>query len=265
MEEKIKNLKRIVIKVGSSSITHETGEINLEKIDDLAWECANLRNHGIDVALVSSGAIFAGAHRMNLEEKPKDTPRKQAASAVGQVALMNTYARSFHHYNYQVAQVLLTRMIEENEVMGQNAKNSLDELFHLNVVPIINENDAISTLEIEFGDNDTLSAVVARTIGADLLILLSDIDGLYDKNPKIYPEAKRISKVYKVDEEIYKMAGDTTSKAGTGGMVTKLDAAKLCLDRGISMAIANSEDFSVIRKIVRGENVGTMFIGGKDV
>lgn len=264
MNTNFNHIKRLVIKVGSSSITHETGEINLEKIDQLAWECANLRNKGIEVALVSSGAIFAGAHRMLLSEKPKDTPRKQAASAVGQVALMNTYARSFHNYNYQVAQLLLTRMIEENTTMGVNVKNAFDELFNLNVVPIINENDAISTLEIEFGDNDKLSAVVARIIQADFLILLSDIDGLYNSNPKTNPQAKRLSLVEKVDEDLYKMAGNAISSAGTGGMITKLDAAKLCMERGIDMVIADSQDLSVIRKIMDGEDVGTLFVGGKN-
>lgn len=256
-----KPLKRVVIKVGSSSITHENGEINLQKIDQLAWEMANIKNHGIDVCLVSSGAIFAGAKRMNLKERPRDTVGKQAASAVGQVALMNTYARSLHEYNYQVGQLLLTRQVERDAIMGENARNSLNHLFSLNVIPIINENDAISTLEIEFGDNDTLSAVVARTVEADLLILLSDIDGLYTDDPRVCKDACLVPEVTEITPSLRAMAKGTGSSSGTGGMVTKIGAAILCMERGIDMVIANGKDMKIIRKIVEGEEIGTLFKG----
>lgn len=256
-----KTPKRIVVKVGSSSITHVNGEVNLKKIDTLAWELANLKNHGYEVILVSSGAIFAGVRRMHMKEKPKDVAGKQAASAIGQVALMNTYHRAFSEYNYSAAQLLLTRVVERDPQMQENARASIERLLNLDTIVVINENDAISTYEIQFGDNDTLSAVVARIIGADLLILCSDIDGLYTKNPKIYEDATRISKVEELTDDIYAMAGDAISSSGTGGMITKLKAADLCLQRGISMVIASSEDFHVIGKIVDGEDVGTLFEG----
>lgn len=256
-------LKRIVIKVGSSSITHENGEINLQTIDRLAWEMANIKNHGIDVALVSSGAIFAGAKRMNLPSRPRDVIGKQAASAVGQVALMNTYHRAFHEYNYQAAQILLTRQVERDAVMGENARNSLNQLFAMNTIPVINENDAISTLEIEFGDNDTLSAVVARTVEADLLILLSDIDGLYTADPHTDPDAVLVSEVTEITPELKAMCSDTDSPSGTGGMVTKIGAAILCMEKGIDMVIANGEDMKIIGDIVAGKEIGTIFKGGQ--
>ncbi|MDO5713596.1 MAG: glutamate 5-kinase [Tissierellia bacterium] len=257
-----KPLKRIVIKVGSSSITHKNGEVDLQTIDQLAWEMANIKNHGIDIALVSSGAIFAGAKRMNLKGRPKDTIGKQAASAVGQVALMNTYHRAFHQYNYQAAQILLTRQVEHDKVMQENARNSLDKLFSMNTIPVINENDAISTLEIEFGDNDTLSSVVAVTVDADLLILLSDIDGLYTADPRTDKRATLIPEVTKITPELEAMAEDTESSSGVGGMVTKIGAALRCMNHGIDMVIANGEDMKIIRKIVAGENIGTIFKGG---
>ena len=258
-----KPLKRIVIKVGSSSITHKNGELDLQKIDQLAWELANIKNHGIDVALVSSGAIFAGAKRMNLKGRPRDVIGKQAASAVGQVALMNTYQRAFHEYHYQAAQILLTRQVEKDEKMKENARNAFDKLFSMNTIPVINENDAISPLEIEFGDNDTLSSVVATTVDADLLILLSDIDGLYTGDPRVDKDATLISEVTTITPELKDMATDTASSSGTGGMVTKIEAAIRSMDHGIDMVIANGEDMKVIRKIVAGENIGTIFKGGR--
>lgn len=255
-------LKRVVVKVGSSSITHEHGVINLQKIDELAWELSNLKNHGIDVVLVSSGAIAAGAKRLNLDERPRDTIGKQAASAVGQVALMNTYNRAFNEYNYQAAQVLVTKHIETDNVMRENSKNTLLKLLSMNVIPIVNENDTISTFEIEFGDNDTLSAVVSRIVDADLLILLSDIDGLYDDDPNTNKNAKLIKEVNEIDDNLKSMAKDSSSsKVGTGGMATKLNAASLSMEKGIDVVIANSEDMKIIRKIVGGEEVGTIFKG----
>ncbi|MDO5041288.1 MAG: glutamate 5-kinase [Peptoniphilus sp.] len=251
--------KRVVVKVGSSSITHDNGIINLSRIDDLAWELSNLKNHGLEVVLVSSGSIAAGAKRLNLKSRPRDVVGKQAASSVGQVALMNTYNRAFNVYDYCASQILLTRQIEIDEIMRVNAINTFNELLKMNVIPVVNENDTISTFEIEFGDNDTLSAVVARMIDADLLILLSDIDGLYSDDPNKNPDAKFIERVTEISENLQKMAKGSSSFLGTGGMCTKLNAAKLCIDKNIDVVIANSKDFSVIRKIIRGENIGTIF------
>lgn len=262
MREFTRKLKRVVVKVGSSSITHSNGIINLQKIDELAWELSNLKNHGIDVILVSSGAIAAGAKRLNLNERPRDTIGKQAASAVGQVALMNTYNRAFNEFNYQAAQVLVTKHIETDSTMKENTKNTLGKLLSMNVIPIVNENDTISTFEIEFGDNDTLSAVVSRIIDADLLILLSDIDGLYDDDPNTNKNAKLISEVNEIDDNLIAMAKDSSSsKVGTGGMSTKIKAATLCMEKGIDVVIANSKDMKIIRKITGGEEVGTIFKG----
>lgn len=259
MREFSRKLKKVVVKIGSSSITHDNGIINLQKIDELAWELSNLKNHGIDVVLVSSGAIAAGAKRLNLAERPRDTVGKQAASAVGQVALMNTYNRAFNEFSYQVAQILLTKQIETDSVMRENSKNTFQKLLSMNVIPIVNENDTISTFEIEFGDNDTLSAVVARIVDADLLILLSDIDGLYNDDPKKNENAKFIYEVNEIDEKLKMMAKDSSSNVGTGGMTTKINAAKMCMEKGIDVVIANSNDIKNIRRVVGGEEIGTIF------
>lgn len=262
MEKILKKYKRIVVKVGSSSITHENGTINLSKIRELAWQLSNLRNYGFEVVLVTSGAVAAGAKRLNLCNRPDTTSLKQAASAVGQVALMNNYSRAFNEYNYQIAQILLTRLIEIDGEMNENSKNSFEELFKLNVIPIVNENDTISTYEIKFGDNDTLSAVVSRIINADLLILLSDIDGLYDDDPRVNKDAKLIKQVNFIDENLEKMAHDTKSNVGTGGMTTKIHACKLCFEKNIDVIISNGNDMNNIKKILNGEKIGTLFTKG---
>ena len=259
MRKFTRELKRVVVKVGSSSITHDNGKINLQKIDELAWELSNLKNHGIDVILVSSGAIAAGAKRLNLAERPRDVIGKQAASAVGQVALMNTYNRAFNEYNYQAAQILVTKHVETDKLMNENSKNTFIKLLGMNVIPIVNENDTISTYEIEFGDNDTLSAVVSRMVDADLLILLSDIDGLYSDDPNKNSDAVLISEVNEIDDNLRSMAKGSSSKVGTGGMGTKINAASLCMEKGIDVVIANSKDMKIIRKIVGGEEIGTIF------
>ncbi|MGO1579933.1 MAG: glutamate 5-kinase [Peptoniphilaceae bacterium] len=256
-----KDLKKVVIKIGTSSITHENGIINIEKIDQLAWELSNLKNHGIDVILVSSGAIAAGAKRLNLASRPRDTIGKQAAAAVGQVALMNTYNRAFNQFNYHASQILITKQIETDPIMRENATNTFSKLLSMDVIPIVNENDTISTFEIKFGDNDTLSAIVTRIVNADLLILLSDIDGLYDDDPNKNPNAKLIYEVDEITEELKSMAKDSESKLGTGGMATKLNAASLCMEKGIDVVISNSKDLRVIRKIIGGEEIGTIFKG----
>lgn len=259
MRKFTKEIKRVVIKVGSSSITHENGDINLRKIFDLCWQLSDLKNHGYEVVLVSSGSIAAGAKRLNLREKPSTTAIKQAASAVGQVALINTYNRILGEFNYHAAQILLTKHIENDNVMLKNAKNAYNELFKMNVIPIVNENDTISTFEIKFGDNDTLSAIVSRIINADLLILLSDIDGLYTADPRKDKDAKLIKEVNVIDEKLEKCASGTNSKVGTGGMITKLSASKLCMEKGIDVVLANGKDMRIIRNILDGEEIGTYF------
>lgn len=252
-------IKKVVIKVGSSSVSHSNGKLNLKFIRELGWEIASLRNAGIQVVLVSSGSIAAGAGQLKLKERPRDTIGKQAASAVGQVSLMQIYHKVFSQYGYSVAQVLLTKQIERDSTMNTNGINTFKQLLNMDVIPIVNENDAISTYEIEFGDNDTLSAVVARMIGADLLILLTDIDGLYNDDPKTNPLAKKIDVVTDISQEIKGMAKGAGSKLGTGGMSTKVKAAGLAVEKGIHVVIANSDDLTNIEKIIGGENIGTYF------
>lgn len=262
MREFADNLKRVVIKIGSSSITHEGGEINLEKIWKLAWEVSNLKNMGIDVVLVSSGAIAAGAKRLGLKSRPQTISGKQAAASVGQVALMQTYSRAFSEFNYQIGQLLVTKHIVTDPIMHTNTVNTFDELLKSSIIPIVNENDTISTYEIEFGDNDTLSAIVSTTVHADLLILMSDVDGFYNKDPKS-PDAYMIKEIKEIDDEIRACAGGAGSKVGTGGMITKLNAASICMAAEIDMVLVNSKDLSIIRSVVNGEEVGTLFRGEK--
>lgn len=258
MREFKRNIKKLVIKVGSSSITHEDGAANLEKIDDLCFELANLKNHGIDVVLVSSGAIAVGRKKLNLKERPKETFVKQAAAAVGQVSLINIYDRTLNHYGYSTAQILLTRQIETDRTMYENAVNTFDNLAHLPAIPIVNENDTISTFEIKFGDNDTLSAIIAKIVNSDLLIMLSDIDGLYTDDPRTNSGAKLIKTVDNI-ESVIDFAKETNSERGVGGMSTKINAARMCLEKNIDVVIANAKDFKIIRQIMKGDEVGTYF------
>lgn len=258
-EDKI--YKRVVIKIGSSSLTHsETGRQNLGKMEHLVRAICDLSNQGIDVCLVSSGAIAVGRAAMGIEERPKETALKQACAAVGQGRLMMTYQKLFAEYNHTAGQVLLTKNTIVNPVSRENARNTFEELFHLGVIPVVNENDTVSTYEMQFGDNDTLSALVASLVGADLLILLSDIDGLYTDDPHRNPEAKLIKEVESLDEHIYGMAKESTgSTMGTGGMTTKLTAAKIATFSGTDMIIANGADVRVISRIFEGDYVGTRF------
>ncbi|MGI5950024.1 glutamate 5-kinase [Peptoniphilus sp.] len=252
------NLKKVVIKVGSSSITHDNGKINLQKIDELCYELANLENNGMDVVLVSSGAIAAGRAKLKIDNRPTDTSEKQAAAAVGQVALTNIYDRSLITYGYNSAQILLTRQIEKDKEMSNNARNTLEKLREMDVIPIINENDSISTYEIKFGDNDTLSAVIARLIDADLLIMLTDIEGLYTDDPRKNKDAQIIREVTDI-KSVESLAKDTDSNVGTGGMQTKIKAAKLATEKGIEVVIASGENMKIIRDIVKGDIIGTYF------
>ena len=242
-------------------MTHEkTGSINFAKMERLVRALCDIRNQGIDVCLVSSGAIAVGKDAISLKERPTDISVKQACAAVGQARLMMTYQKLFGEYNQITGQVLMTKYTMVNPKSRNNAKNTFEELFALGVIPVVNENDTVSTYEMRFGDNDTLSALVASLVGADLLVLLSDIDGLYTDDPHKNADAEIISDVYEIDEAILDMAKDSTgSNVGTGGMATKLAAAKIATYSGADMIIANGEDVSVIEDIIDGKKIGTQF------
>lgn len=255
IREKLKDKKRIVVKIGSSSLTHaETGQLNLTKMEILVRELADLRNQGKDVVVVSSGAIAVGRSAMGLDRRQETLARKQACAAIGQAKLMMIYQKLFSEYSQTAAQVLMTKYTVLNELTRKNAENTFDCLFSMGSIPIVNENDTISTYEIEFGDNDTLSAMVAALVGADMLILLSDIDGLFTDDPNTNPDAKFIDVVEKLDDHLLSMGKESTgSKVGTGGMATKLTAAKIATGSGADMVIANGSDFHVIHKIMQEE------------
>lgn len=267
--ERLKDKKRIVIKIGSSSLTHsETGRLNLRKLEVLARELSDLRNQGKDVILVSSGAIATGVAALGMHEKPTELKGKQACAAVGQARLMMIYQKLFGEYNQMAGQILMTKNTMVNNANRKNAENTFNELLSMGVIPIVNENDSISTYELQslekFGDNDTLSAVVAALIGADLLILMSDIDGLFTDDPNTNPDARFIDTVEHLDENLLNMGkGSTGSKVGTGGMVTKLTAARIATAAGADMVIANGGDFHNIHRIVEGDTCGTLFVGQK--
>ena len=260
-----KDKKRIVIKIGTSSLTHkETGRLNLTKLEVLVREISDLRNQGKEVVLVSSGAIGVGSAAVGFDGKPDQLAQKQACAAVGQARLMMIYQKLFSEYNQTAGQILMTKNTMVDHLNRTNAKNTFNELLKLGVIPIVNENDTISTYEIQFGDNDTLSAVVAALIQADLLILLSDIDGLYTDDPHENPDAKFISIVENLDDHFMQMGKSTTgSKVGTGGMATKLTAAEIATAAGTDMIIANGKDFHVIHKIIDGGEHGTVFAGNR--
>lgn len=257
----LSRVRRIVIKVGTSSLTYETGKLNIKKIESIVRVVSDLRNRGIEVVLVSSGAVGAGVGKLNLTEKPSETRKKQALAAIGQATLVSMYDRFFSEYGHSSAQVLLTKFILDDSERYQNTKNTFETMFEYGVIPIVNENDVISTYELEFGDNDTLSAYIAKLVDAQLLIILSDIDGLYDGNPQENPDAKLIPTVEKVDEAIYAIAGGAGSRRGTGGMVTKLKAAEIVNQSGIDMIISNGATPERIYDIFEGKSVGTLFKG----
>ncbi len=252
---------RIVIKVGTSTLTHQNGNINIRRIENLCKVISDLKNAGLEVILVSSGAIAMGVGKLGLSQKPQDIPTKQACAAIGQCELMYIYDKLFQEYNHTVAQILMTGADFENEERYDNFKNTLDRLLELGVLPIINENDTIATSEIKVGDNDTLSAITAVGANADLLILLSDIDGLYTADPHQVADAALIPEVKEITDDILALAGAAGTALGTGGMVTKLSAAKLCMDAGTDMIIANGSNPSVLYDIFDGKAVGTRFIG----
>ena len=257
---------RIAVKVGTSTLAHSTGHLNIRHVEELCKVLSDLKNAGNEIILVSSGAIGMGVGKLSLGKRPDDMPTKQAAAAVGQCELMYTYDKLFSEYNHTVAQLLVTSPdIAEGESSerGANFRNTVLRLLELGVLPVINENDTVATEEISVGDNDTLSALVARSCDADLLVLLSDIDGLYTSNPKENADAKLIELVPEITEEIIACGGGKGSELGTGGMATKLRAAQICTESGIDMIIANGDSPSALYNIVAGEAVGTKFVGRK--
>ena len=243
---------KTVIKIGTSTIAHANGRLNIRRSDRLTEIISDIKNAGNDIVIVSSGAIGMGVGKLGLPGRPADITSKQAAAAVGQCELMYTYDRLFARYSHTVAQILLTASDFSSPERYENFRNTVDRLLELGVIPVINENDSVATEEIKVGDNDTLSARVAVSIGADLLILLSDIDGLYTSDPKTDPGAKLIRTVDVIDEEIIRAAGGRGSALGTGGMKTKLDAAAICMEKGCDTVIANGRDPEILYRIFDG-------------
>ena len=271
LREAIKDKKRIVVKIGSSSLQHaETGDMDYIRLEKLVRELCDIQNQGKEVVLVSSGAIAAGKKAANITDFSGMSPEevvavKQACAAIGQARLMMTYQKLFSEYNHTAAQVLMTKNTIVDDVSRFNAHNTFTQLLHMGAIPIVNENDTVATDEIVIGDNDTLSAIVAALIDADLLILLSDIDGLFTDDPRKNPDAKFIEQVDELTEELMGMGKATTgSNVGTGGMNTKMIAAKIATSSGIDMVIANSCDLGAIHRIVSGGNVGTLFVANKN-
>jgi glutamate 5-kinase len=260
-DNKAKAPKRIVIKVGSSTLTHDSGKLNLRMMDKIAMVLSDLKNDGVDVILVTSAAVAAGVSKLGLKERPKTTKEKQAAASVGQCELMFTYDKIFSQYNQTVSQLLLTKDITEDPVLKENVVNTFETLFLYDAIPIVNENDSVAVDELVYGDNDTLSAVTAKLVHADMLIILSDIDGLYDGNPQTDENAKLIPVVEEITDEIERVAGGSGSSVGTGGMATKIAAAKIAVENGIDMVIVNGKNPEIIYDVMEGKQVGTIFLG----
>lgn len=256
---------RIVVKLGTSTLTHKTGRLNIRRIERIVKNLADIHNAGHDIILVSSGAIGLGMAKLGLAEKPKETPLKQACAAVGQCELMYFYDKLFSGYNLNVAQMLLTKYILLDD-RKKNVQNALRELLRYNVIPVVNENDtvAIDELELEVGENDSLAATVATLAEADLLIIMSDIDGFYDSDPRQNPDAKLISVVNEIDDRIRELAGDAGTSLGTGGMKTKVNAAEIATANGIDVLIVNGRDPDVLYDIFDGKIVGTLFRSNKE-
>ena len=250
---------RIVIKIGTSTLAHPTGHLNIRRVEQLCKIMSDIKNAGHELILVSSGAIGMGVGKLGLRERPKDIPSKQAAAAVGQCELMYTYDKLFSEYHHTVAQLLITGDDTTNDTRRFNFTNTLNRLLELGALPVINENDTVATDEIVIGDNDTLAAIVARSVHADMLILLSDFDGLYTADPHTHPEAALLHHVARVDDHIREIAGISSSTQGTGGMVTKLHAADICLGCGCKMVIANGNNPGNLYDILEGKTVGTTF------
>lgn len=257
----ISTATRIVLKVGTSTLTFDNGKPNFSKIEGLIRLLSSLKNSGKEIVLVTSGAVSVGVSRMGLTERPRDIKGKQAAAAVGQCELMAIYAKFFGEYHQVVAQVLLTRDVVENDERKENVVNTFHKLLEMGVIPIVNENDTVSIEELVFGDNDKLSAIVATLIDADALIIITDIDGLYDKNPKEYLDATLIPYVTEITPEMLNAAGGSGTSRGTGGMITKLEAAMIATENGIETAIISGENIENINSLLNGKTVGTIFKG----
>ena len=268
MRKCLSNKQRIVVKVGSSTITHEaTGNINFAKLEKLVRLLTDLHNQGKEVVLVTSGAVAVGRKSIGMQERPKTLSEKQACAAIGQASLMTVYQKLFSEYHQPCAQILMTKFTILNDITRQNACNTFEQLFKMGVIPIVNENDTISTFELDevVGDNDTLSAIVTALTGADLLILLSDINGLYTDDPRKNPDAEFVDTVECLTDELMSMGkGTTGSDSGTGGMETKLTAAKIATYSGADMVIANGKDVRIIHRILEGRNYGTIFKANKN-
>lgn len=263
--KQLKEAKRVVVKVGTSTLTYENGNINLTRIERLTRILSDMVNSGKEVVLVTSGAIGVGVSKLKLKEKPKTIREKQAVAAVGQCELMHIYSKFFGEYSHVVGQVLLTRDVVEDDHIRENVCNTFETLLENGIVPIVNENDTVSIDEIEnivkFGDNDNLSAIVSGLVKADLLVILSDIDGFYDSDPRSNEDARMLEIVEEVTPELEECAGGAGSNLGTGGMITKLMAAKVSAEAGVNMVLANGSEPNILLDILAGENVGTLFLG----
>ena len=261
---------RIVVKVGTSTLTNDMGKNNLRAFDNLVRVLSDVQNLGYEIILVSSGAIAIGANKLNLKKRPESMRMKQAAAAVGQCSIMYFYDKFFSEFDKTTAQILLNAEDIENEEKKENLTNTFNALLEMGIIPVVNENDSVSYTEIEseerlFGDNDMLSAVVAILCRAKTLIILSDIDGFYDRDPRLYANARLIERVEVIDENIQSAAGGVGSRRGTGGMYTKLKAAKLCTAQGIDTIVTNGKNPDSIYDIINGQSVGTLFCGKKDI
>lgn len=262
--EVLKNKHRIVVKIGTSSLSYPNGRMNFHSIEKLAFALSAVRRQGSQVILVTSGAIGVGAGRLGLTRRPQELAKKQALAAVGQAELMKIYQKFFEEYNQIVAQVLLTKDVVTIQSRNLHAKGTLMKLLEMDIIPIINENDTIATNEIEFGDNDTLSAIVASLVEADLLVMLSDIDGLYNADPRTESTAEIIHSVWDITPELEKLASGAGSSFSTGGMVTKISAAKICLNDGIDCIITSGTDPAILFDVLAGKMVGTHFVANKE-
>jgi len=262
--QELQNSKRIVVKVGTSTLTYDNGDINLARIEKLARVLSDLMNAGKEVVLVTSGAVQVGVKKLKLKEKPTSIRDKQAAASVGQCELMHIYSKFFGEYSHIVGQVLLTKDVIEDEHVRNNVVNTFEKLIEDKVIPIVNENDTVAIDEIEnivrFGDNDNLSAIVSVLIHADLLVILSDIDGFFDSDPTKNPNSKLMKVIDGITPELENFAGDSGTDVGTGGMVTKLTAAKTATSAGVSLILANGKEPSILRDIIEGQEIGTLFL-----
>ena len=263
IRKKLQNSKRIVIKIGTSSLMTTNGKVNYQQFDRLAYVLSTLNKAGKEIVLVSSGAMGVGMDKLNISKRPVSIPGQQAISAIGQCEMMNLYSRFFSHYNQIVGQILLTRDIIEFPESLKNVTNTFDALLEMAIIPVVNENDTVAVEELDhqtkFGDNDQLSAIVANIVGADMLIMLSDIDGFYDKNPTTNPDATLYHTISDVTEDVMAKAGGEGSAFGTGGMITKLKAARYLLQHNREMVLAKAEDLTIIFDILEGYEIGTYF------